>query len=75
MSKKRLCPACDRSFVKGARVLFAARTGARSATVCKRCADGGTLIVQDKSGDLSKCIRCEENAAVVCLACALRGAK
>jgi hypothetical protein len=70
MSSKRLCPACDKPFIKGVRVLFAARTGARGATVCKRCADGGLLVVQDRSGDLTRCFYCEDNAAVCCLACA-----
>lgn len=72
MSAKRICPACDQPFIKGTRVLFAARTGARNATVCQRCARGGMLVVQDKSGDLAKCVYCEVNAAVACLACTVK---
>lgn len=72
MSAKRVCPACHQSYVKGRRVQFAARTGLRGATVCNKCADGGVTIVQDKTGDLSKCLNCE-NPAVVCLACVAKG--
>jgi hypothetical protein len=69
VSSKRHCPACGAASIKGVRVFFAARTGARNATVCQRCADGGLLVVQDKTGDLAKCTMCERNPAVVCLAC------
>jgi len=68
MAKRRVCPACHRTFTKGARALFAARTGARPATVCSKCAAGGVLIVPDQTGDLSQCMNCT-NPAVVCLAC------
>lgn len=69
MGKRRTCPACARGFVVGVRVLFAARTGARRATVCVRCAESGLVVVQDRTGDLGRCVYCETNAAVCCLAC------
>ncbi len=66
---KRSCPACNRSFIKGQRVQFASRTGLRPALVCGPCAASGVTIVQDKSADLSRCIECERNPAVLCMAC------
>ena len=69
MASKRICPACSKPFVKGVRVLFAARTGARGATVCKRCADGGLLVVQDKTGAFEMCTECEKRPACVCSVC------
>jgi hypothetical protein len=69
---RSICPACDRPFVKGRIVMFMARTGPRRCRVCTRCADAGTTIVADKSGDLSRCVYCENNAAVCCLACAMK---
>lgn len=66
--KRRTCPACHATFQKGVRALFNARTGARSATVCKACAGRGLLVVPDTTGDLSQCMNCS-NPAVICLAC------
>lgn len=70
MTTKRTCPACDKAFLKGRRVLFNARTGARMAIVCQACASAALLVVADKSGDLSQCVYCEKNPAVACMACA-----
>lgn len=70
MGARRTCPACQRSFQSGVRVWFAARTGMREATVCKRCASGGVTIVQDKSADTHACAFCERRPAVFCSVCA-----
>lgn len=69
MPAKRVCPACHADFIKGRRVLFAARTGARMATVCQPCADKGLTIVQDRTGDVEKCVECDRNPACLCTAC------
>lgn len=69
MASKRICPACSKPFIKGVRVLFAARTGARGATVCKRCADSGLVVVQDQTGAFEMCTECEKFPACICSVC------
>lgn len=71
MSSRRTCPACSQPFTKGVRVLFQARTGSRPATVCKRCARQGTIVVADKTGDLTRCTSCEKRPACYCSVCAV----
>ncbi len=70
MPAKRVCPACHKDFIKGHRVLFAARTGPRMATVCNGCFTKGLTIVQDNTGDVEKCVECDRNPACLCTACA-----
>lgn len=70
MASKRTCPACHGDFIVGKRALFAARTGARMATVCQACFNGGLTIVQDRTGDVEKCTTCDRNPACLCTACA-----
>jgi len=72
MAQRKICPACGKPFQKGRRVLFAARTGLRSARVCQPCANGGEIIVQDKSGDVSLCTNCETGPAVFCSVCVMK---
>lgn len=75
MAKRRTCPACNRSFIAGERVWFASRIGLRPALVCRACARRGVTVVQDRSADLTRCIECEKNAAVLCLLCHGRKAR
>lgn len=70
MPSKRVCPACHKDFIKGNRVLFAARTGPRMATVCAGCFAKGLTIVQDRTGNVEACAECERNPACLCTACA-----
>jgi hypothetical protein len=72
MGKRRVCPACDKPFIAGVTVMFAARTGLRRARVCKECARKGTLIVQDRSADGTLCVNCGKLEAVWCALCAVR---
>ena len=75
MAKRTICPACDKPFQVGRAVMFAARTGLRRARVCKRCASGGVLIVQDKSSDEALCVNCGKIDAVFCSLCAVLRSK
>jgi len=72
VSARRICPACHKNFVKGERALVAFRTGVGSATVRGKCAAAAVKVVPDQTGDLTKCIYCETNDAVCCLACAMQ---
>lgn len=75
MASKRTCPACHTSFLSGRRALFAARTGARMATVCQGCFNSGLTVVQDKTGNVTACVECELNPAVKCSACVHRAVR
>lgn len=75
MPAKRVCPACHQDFIKGRRALLNARTGARMATVCQSCFDGGLTIVADKTGDLEKCVECDRNPACFCSVCVQKKTK
>ncbi len=75
MASKRTCPACHTTFIVGRRALFAARTGHRMTTVCLSCFNGGLTIVQDKTGDVTKCVECEQNPAVKCSVCVHRAVR
>ena len=68
---KRTCPACSATFIKGVRVLFAARHGAYKTTVCPACASKALRIVQDKSHAAELCTCCDKRAAVFCSVCSV----
>lgn len=72
MPSRRTCPACAKAFQKGVRALFCARTGPRMATVCQKCAAGGVLMVQDHTGDVTRCVSCEKHPAVHCSVCVVK---
>lgn len=66
-TKKRACPSCGSSFLRGKLVLRITQEGAVRQRVCQGCASLAALVLASDAP--SRCECCRKNLARVCVSC------